>query len=71
MREVKVPGMGISVPKGSAFACATPPMAPKMHLLGAVVARRVPMALAARRAERVLVECVEPAGTRIVPGRGR
>ena len=40
MREVKVPGMGITVPKGSAFACETPPMAPKMHLLAAVVARR-------------------------------
>ena len=40
MREVKVPNMGIHVPKGSAFACETPPMAPKMHLLAAVVARR-------------------------------
>ena len=40
MREVKVPNMGINVPKGSAFSCETPTMAPKMHLLGAVVARR-------------------------------
>lgn len=32
--------MDITVPKGSAFSCETPPMAPKMHLLGAVVARR-------------------------------
>jgi hypothetical protein len=40
MREVKVPNMAITVPKGSAFACETPPMAPKMHLLAAVVARR-------------------------------
>ena len=40
MREVKVPNMGITIPKGSAFACNTPPMAPKLHCLAAVVARR-------------------------------
>ena len=40
MREVKVKNMEIKVPKGSAFSCETPPMAPKMHLLAAVVARR-------------------------------
>ena len=40
MREVKVPNMAIKVPEGSAFKCETSPMAPKMHLLAAVVARR-------------------------------
>ena len=38
--EIKVSDMGITVPKGSAFACETPPNAPKLHMLCAVVARR-------------------------------
>ena len=40
MREVKVPNMGITVPKGSAFACETPPMMPKMHFLCACIGKR-------------------------------
>ena len=40
MREIKVKNMTIPIPKVSAFACETPNMAPKMHLLAAVVARR-------------------------------
>ena len=40
MRRVKVPGLDIQVPSGSAFKIETPPMMPKMHLLAAVVAPR-------------------------------
>ena len=40
MRRVKVPGLDIEIPPGSAFKIETPPMMPKMHLLAAVVAPR-------------------------------
>ena len=40
MRRVKVPGLDIQIPPGSAFKIETPPMMPKMHLLAAVVAPR-------------------------------
>ena len=40
MRRVKVPGLDIQIPPGSAFKIDTPPMMPKMHLLAAVVAPR-------------------------------
>ena len=40
MREVKVANMGITVPKGSAFACETPAMMPKMHFLCACIGKR-------------------------------
>ena len=40
MRELKVPGLEIAVPPGSAFACETGPLLPKMHFLCAVVAPR-------------------------------
>ena len=40
MKRVKVPGLDIKIPPGSAFQIATPPMMPKMHLLAAVVAPR-------------------------------
>ena len=40
MRCVKVPGLDIQIPPGSAFKIDTPPMMPKMHLLAAVVAPR-------------------------------
>ena len=38
--EVKVGGLEIAVPKGSAFAIETPPMMPKAHFLCAVIAPR-------------------------------
>ena len=38
--EVKVNGLEIAVPKGSAFAIETPPMMPKAHFLCAVIAPR-------------------------------
>ena len=40
MRRVKVPGLDIEIPPGSAFKIETPLMMPKMHLLAAVVAPR-------------------------------
>ena len=40
MRRVKVPGLDIQIPPGTAFKIETPPMMPKMHLLAAVVAPR-------------------------------
>ena len=40
MRRIKVPGLDIQIPPGSAFKIDTPPMMPKMHLLAAVVAPR-------------------------------
>jgi len=40
MKRVKVPGLDIKIPPGSAFKIETPPMLPKMHLLAAVVAPR-------------------------------
>lgn len=40
MQEVTVPGLEIAVPKGSAFACETPPNMPKAHFLCAVIAPR-------------------------------
>jgi len=40
MKTVKVPGLDIKIPPGSAFKIETPPMLPKMHLLAAVVAPR-------------------------------
>ena len=40
MRRVKVPGLDIQIPPGSAFKIGTPLMMPKMHLLAAVVAPR-------------------------------
>ena len=40
MRRVKVPGLDIKIPPGSAFKIDTPLMMPKMHLLAAVVAPR-------------------------------
>ena len=40
MRRVKVPGLDIQIPPGSAFNIATAHMMPKMHLLAAVVAPR-------------------------------
>jgi len=40
MRRVKVPGLDIQIPPGSAFKIDTPLMMPKMHLLAAVVAPR-------------------------------
>ena len=40
MRRVKVPGLDIKIPPGSAFKIETPAMMPKMHLLAAVVAPR-------------------------------
>ena len=40
MKRVKVPGLDIKIPPGSAFKIETPAMLPKMHLLAAVVAPR-------------------------------
>ena len=40
MRRVKVPGLDIEIPPGSAFKIETSLMMPKMHLLAAVVAPR-------------------------------
>ncbi len=40
LREVKVPGLEIQVPKGSAFACETAPLMPKLHTLCAFVGKR-------------------------------
>ena len=40
MREVKLKNMEIKVPKGSAFACTTPEMMPKMHFLCACIGKR-------------------------------
>ena len=40
MRELKIPNMGVNVPKGSAFACETPAMMPKMHFLCACIGKR-------------------------------
>ena len=40
MKRVKVPGLDIKIPPGSAFKIETPPMMSKMHLLAAVVAPR-------------------------------
>ena len=40
MKRVKVPGLDIKIPPGSAFLIETPAMIPKMHLLAAVVAPR-------------------------------
>ena len=40
MKRVKVPGLDIQIPPGSAFKIETPKMMPKMHLLAAVVAPR-------------------------------
>ena len=41
VKEVKVKGLEITVPKGSsAFQCETPAMMPKMPLLAAVVSKR-------------------------------
>ena len=40
MKTVKVPGLDIKIPPGSAFKIETPMNLPKMHLLAAVVAPR-------------------------------
>ena len=40
MKTVKVAGLKITVPGGSAFRCETAPMMPKMHFLCAVVGKR-------------------------------
>ena len=40
MKTVKVPGLDIKIPPGSAFKIETPLMMSKMHLLAAVVAPR-------------------------------
>ena len=40
MQRVKVPGLELQVPAGSAFKIETPKMMPKMHMLAAVVAPR-------------------------------
>ena len=40
MKRVKIPGLDIKIPPGSAFKIETPAMLPKMHLLAAVVAPR-------------------------------
>ena len=40
MKTVRVAGLDIKVPPGSAFACETPPMMPKMHFLCACIGKR-------------------------------
>lgn len=40
MKTVKIPGLDIKIPPGSAFKIETPPMMPQMHMLAAVVAPR-------------------------------
>lgn len=40
MKTVKVAGLDVKVPPGSAFACETPPMMPKMHFLCACIGKR-------------------------------
>ena len=40
LKTVKVAGLDVKVPPGSAFACETPPMMPKMHFLCACIGKR-------------------------------
>lgn len=40
MKTVKIAGLDIKVPPGSAFACETPAMMPKMHFLCACIGKR-------------------------------
>ena len=74
MRRVKVPGLDIHIPPGSAFKIEPPPMMPKMHLLAASAQNSIPKALRGNltllllgktKSERELLEIAEEFGSEI------